>query len=80
MGYCRCTEFLYDVVENTVLNSGGKIVMREHRSSRQAKLSSSCMLRPCPLTAAAAAFDAFDASHGTTRLLYYINCGSLVAS
>ena len=36
MGYCRCTEQLSDVVEHTVLSSGGEIVMREHRSSRQA--------------------------------------------
>lgn len=33
MGYCRCTEQLSDVVEHTVLSSGGAIVMREHRSS-----------------------------------------------
>ena len=36
MGYCRCTELLSDVVEHTVLSSGGEIVMREHRTSRQA--------------------------------------------
>ena len=35
MGYCRCTEQLSDVVEHTVLSSGGAIVMREHKSSRR---------------------------------------------
>lgn len=33
MGYCRCTELLSDVVEHTVLSSGGEIVIREHKSS-----------------------------------------------
>ena len=38
MGYCRCTELLSDVVEHTVLSSGGEIVIREHKSSRLASL------------------------------------------
>ena len=36
MGYCRCTEMLSDVVEHSVLSSGGEIIIREHKSSRQA--------------------------------------------
>ena len=38
IGYCRCTELLSDVVEHTVLSSGGEIVIREHKSSRLASL------------------------------------------
>ena len=34
MGYCRCTELLSDVVEHTVLSSGGEIVIREHKNTR----------------------------------------------
>lgn len=33
MGYCRCTEMLSDVVEHSVLSSGGEIIIREHKSS-----------------------------------------------
>lgn len=33
MGYCRCTELLSDVVEHTVLSSGGEIVIREHKNT-----------------------------------------------
>jgi len=38
IGYCRCTELLSDVVEHTVLSSGGEIVIHEHKSSRLASL------------------------------------------
>lgn len=38
IGYCRCTELLSDVVEHTVLSSGGEIVIREHKTTRSASL------------------------------------------
>ena len=42
IGYCRSTDLLSDVVEHTVLSSGGEIVIREHKSSRCASLLPCC--------------------------------------
>ena len=34
LGYCRCTDLLSEVIEETVLDSGGEVIARESRTSR----------------------------------------------